>query len=148
VLSFVGCTMARTERRESDMSERNATVTWWEIQVDDVAKAAAFYGTVFGWAFQYPMGDDYGLIMSPAGDMIGGLDGSSTEAPAPEGRRTRIYVSVDDLESTLAKVASAGGTVRTERTLISEEFGYWADFTDPSGITVGLVTDQPPAAVS
>jgi predicted enzyme related to lactoylglutathione lyase len=118
-------------------------VMWWEIQVDDVEKARAFYGEVFGWSFEMPMGPTYAIAIAD-GEMVGGLDGNKSGG-ASDGRTTRIYVAVADMEAVLAKVQSNGGNVVQTRTLITEEFGWYAIVTDPSGVTVGLSTPNPQA---
>jgi predicted enzyme related to lactoylglutathione lyase len=119
-------------------------VVWWEIQVEDVDQACAFYGAVFGWTFQTPMGPSYAIILAD-GDMVGGI-ANSTGAAASGVRTTRIYLDTSDMESTLAKVESNGGKVVDSRALISEEFGWYATFTDPSGVLIGLSTSNPPSS--
>lgn len=121
------------------MSEQNGTVTWWELQVTDLEKAQAFYGATFGWSFQ-SLWENFVMVTGPDGAPIGGLDSGTGQGEPPAGRGVRIYVQVADLEATLEKVTGAGGTVTTPRTLITEENGWYATFTDPSGLTLGLLT--------
>ena len=118
------------------------TVTWWELQVTDLEQAKTFYGSVFGWAFQ-PFGDGYAMVTAPDGTPLGGLDSDTGKGEQPAGRTSRIYVQVADLEQTLKAVESAGGSIVADRQLISEEFGWWAMFADPSGLKLGLVTSNP-----
>ena len=56
----------------------------------------------------------------------------------------RLYAGVDDLEATQAAAVAAGGKVLKERTLISEEMGYWGLIEDPNGHEFGLWTSNPP----
>ena len=42
-----------------------------------------------------------------------------------------------------ALVASAGGIVKAERTPIGPEMGWYGEFADPSGVTIGLHTSVP-----
>jgi predicted enzyme related to lactoylglutathione lyase len=123
-------------------AQQNDTVTWWELQVSDLEPARAFYGAVFGWTFQ-PFGDDFLMASAPDGTPLGGLDGGTGKGESPAGRGVRVYVQVEDLEATLAKVTAAGGAVTTPRTVITEEYGWFATFTDPSGLTLGLVSSNP-----
>ena len=118
------------------------TVTWWELQVTDLAQAQEFYGSVFGWSFQ-PSGDGYAMVTAPDGTPLGGLDSDTNKGKEPAGRVSRVYVQVAELEQTLKTIEANGGTIVANRTLISEEFGWWAMFADPSGLTVGLVTSNP-----
>jgi uncharacterized protein len=125
------------------MSEsQNNTVTWWELQVSDLAEAQAFYGAVFGWSFQ-AFGPGFVAAAAPDGTPLGGLDSETGKGQEPAGRGARIYVSVEDLEQTLKAVEASGGTVEKTRTLISEEFGWWALFSDPSGLKIGLTSSNP-----
>jgi predicted enzyme related to lactoylglutathione lyase len=118
-------------------------VAWWEIQVDDVERACTFYGAVFGWTFQTPMGPSYAIILAD-GAMVGGI--AEAQGPAASSERvTRVYLGTEDMESTLAKVEAGGGKTVDARALISEEFGWYATFTDPSGVLIGLSTTNPPA---
>lgn len=125
----------------------NSPVSWWEIQVDDLEPAKKFYGEVFGWTFRtYEAMDGYEL--AHVGDtMVGALhrvDG------AVSGRHIHVVFDADaradhTLEDLLASVASAGGVVVKERTLIAEGMGWFATVTDPSGLTFDLSTNRPQA---
>jgi uncharacterized protein len=118
------------------------TVNWWELQVTDLDEAKRFYGAVFGWSFQ-SFGEGYEMITTPDGTPIGGLDNQTGKGEQPTGRGSRIYVAVTALEQTLDAVAANGGTVEQKRTLIAEDYGWWALFTDPSGLKIGLTTSNP-----
>jgi uncharacterized protein len=136
--------MTEATEVQAPAAQQNNTVTWWELQVPDLEQGKAFYGAVFGWTFQ-PFGDDFELASGADGAPIGGLDGRTGKGESPAGRGVRVYVQVEDLEATLAKVTAAGGAVTTPRTLITEEYGWFAYFTDPSGLTLGLATSNPAA---
>lgn len=124
-------------------AQQNNTITWWELQISGELEAAkAFYAAAFGWTFQ-PMGDDFVMAVGADGMPMGGLDSGTHKGESPAGRGVRVYVQVDDLEATLARITAAGGAVTTPRTLITEEFGWFATFTDPSGLTLGLATSNP-----
>lgn len=110
---------------------------WTELGVRDLDRAAAFLTAVFGWEVA-PFGPDY-YVASLDGDQVAGL--YRWPDPVPDG--VRVYVSVADLEATLATVQAAGGTVEHTRTEIAPERGWWADFRDPDGTLLGLMTDRP-----
>jgi uncharacterized protein len=113
------------------------TVTWWEIPVQDLEQAKTFYTAVFGWSYA-PFGEGYvGILAGEA--MIGGLSTAESEAV---GDGVRIYVQVDDLEAVLATVEASGGSVKTPRTEIGGDMGWWANFTDPDGRIIGLATNN------
>ena len=73
---------------------------------------------VFGWTFPIA-GPDF-VVVFDGTEQIGQLYASSEQV---SGRGIRMYFDTDDLEGILAKVASAGGIVKTERTPISPEMG-------------------------
>lgn len=112
--------------------------SWWDILVDDLEVAQNFYSAVFGWTFP-TSGPDF-VVVYDGTEPVGQLYASSEHV---SGRGIRMYFDTDDLESILAKVASAGGTVKTERALISPDMGWYGEFTDPSGVTIGLHTSVP-----
>jgi predicted enzyme related to lactoylglutathione lyase len=114
------------------------TVTWWEIPASDLSAAKDFYGTVFGWTFT-PFGEGYLGIMNGA-DLIGGL-WSAEEGSVGDG--IRVYVNVADIETTLAAVESAGGSVATARQEVGGDMGWWASFKTPDGRLVGLCSGTP-----
>jgi predicted enzyme related to lactoylglutathione lyase len=117
------------------------SVTWWEIPAADLETAQRFYGAVFGWAFQ-PFGDGY-VAVSNGPDMIGGIWQTTDEDSVGDG--IRIYVSVADLEATLATVEANDGTTATERKKIGSDMGWWASFRAPDGRLICIWSDSPAA---
>ena len=115
----------------------NNAVAWWEHRVGDLQSAQKFYGEVFGWKFT-SFGEDYVVINGPESEMpIGALIKDKKEG-------ARLFAGVEDLEATLAATVAAGGKVVTERTLISDEFGWYAMIQDADGHEFGLCTMAPP----
>ncbi|MBU4337044.1 MAG: hypothetical protein KJ548_10765, partial [Actinobacteria bacterium] len=92
---------------------------------------------VFGWQIE-PFGDDYRIATS-RGRQVAGL--YRWQVPLPDG--VRVYVSVADLEATLARVEAAGGKVEHARTAIAPEMGWWADLRDVDGSLIGITTANP-----
>src|SRR5919112_5634660 len=98
-------------RRRSQM----ARVVHFEIQVDDVERAKAFYTAAFDWSFQdwgQQFGATYwGITTGPEGEL--GINGGLLERPAPtpgSGQGTNAYVctvAVDDYDSTERRVLEA-----------------------------------------
>lgn len=114
------------------------TVTWWEIPVQDLEKAKAFYGAVFGWTIE-PFGEGFVGAFAD-GAMIGGL-AEAADGEVAEG--VRIYVNVADLEATIAAAAANGGAEKTARQEVGGDMGWWANVTDPQGRVIGLATMIP-----
>ncbi|MGN8247061.1 VOC family protein [Cellulomonas soli] len=108
-------------------------ITHIDIPVDDLARATAFYGGLFGWDIQEVPGfEGYPMWQAPNKISGGGL------APRSNGFRSpRSYVEVDSIDDALAKVTALGGTVAMPKSEISPT-SWWAVFVDPDGNEVGL----------
>src|SRR5688500_15553052 len=107
----------------------------WELMVNDVERAKAFYGRVFGWKFS-SYGPEYTMI-DTGGTPGGGLMPRPASAPAAA---LNVYFEVSDLEQTLDDVVEAGGTVAVPRTEIPP--GWFAMIVDPDGIAVGILQSR------
>jgi predicted enzyme related to lactoylglutathione lyase len=101
-----------------------------EIPTTDPQKSKDFYGAVFGWQCE----DSGDYVMWRAH----GVNGGFTKESAPAEGGVLLYIEVEDIEKKLADVVSAGGTKLTEKTKISDEFGFFALFKDPCANTLGL----------
>ncbi|MGH2595098.1 MAG: VOC family protein [Actinomycetota bacterium] len=118
-------------------------VVHFEIPVDDLERAKAFYTTVFDWEPQAFPDMQYTIVtttpvdeqtMRPTspGAINGGLMDRSDKTPTPV-----ITIGVDSVEEALKKVEAEGGTVITPSTPIPGmgAFGY---FKDSEGNVMGL----------
>ncbi len=106
----------------------------FEIMTRDTEKAKAFYGTLFDWKFDDATMPGYTLINAGV-DPSGGLFKSPSSA---HGSCVNVYIQVQDIDGTLKKVRDLGGKVIVEKTAIPNT-GHFAMFTDPEGITVGIM---------
>lgn len=119
-------------------------VVHFEIPADDVARAKAFYGSVFGWQLHdYDMGEgsytiaqtvpvDEQQVPTEPGAINGGMMQRSPATPNPV-----ITIEVDAIDDTLKAIEEEGGSVVTPRTEIPN-MGWFAYFKDPEGNTMGL----------
>ena len=120
------------------MSDRDGRFVWYELLTTDMAGASLFYGRVTGWeardasdAFRY-------TVLSAGTTEIGGL----MELP-PEARRMGAtprwvgYVAVDDIDATVNKLRSLGGSVFVPPT--DTNIGRVSIVADPQTATFGLV---------
>ncbi len=119
------------------------TVKWWELPVSDIAAAQTFYSAVFGWTYTSFGDDDSYAGITYDGQLIGGLYRADDVVGGDPTVRT--YINVGDLEATFAAAEAAGGSVRTPRTEIGGDMGWWAELSDPDGRWIGLCTSSPPA---
>jgi uncharacterized protein len=125
-------------------------VVHFEIPVDDVDAAKAFYGGVFGWELsEFGEGQRYviatttptGPDFRPAepGAINGALMPRTADAPGPV-----LVVGVESIEAHLAKVEAAGGAVVRSKTEVPG-MGWYAYVGDAQGNVVGLWETMPPS---
>ncbi len=118
-------------------------VVHFEIPVDDLDRAKAFYESVFGWGVHTLPEMDYTIAMTTAvdettqmplepGAINGGLMGRSDKTPAPV-----ITIQVDAIDEALKRIEAEGGGTVQPRTEIPG-MGAFAYFTDSEGNVVGL----------
>jgi uncharacterized protein len=126
------------------MDKPNA-VGWFDIYVEDMARAVAFYEAVFGHRME-PIGDPTGETLMrafPANMSVYGAAGalvkSAHSRPGPGG--TMIYFSVADCVTEQARVAEAGGRVVRPKFSIGQ-FGWVTLCVDTEGNMFGLSSMQ------
>lgn len=114
-------------------------VGWFEIYVENMPRARAFYEEVFGVELE-PLGDggpelwkfpqsmtDYG-----ASGALARMDGIETG-----GNSVLVYFTCSDCATELARVSGAGGKVQQEKFSIGE-YGFIALAIDTEGNMIGL----------
>ncbi len=103
-----------------------------EVAGKDPAKLQGFFGDLFGWQMNTDNPMNYGVFN--LSDEIGGGVG-----PAPEGQpgHAIFYVGVDDVEASLAKAESLGGS-RLFGPMAVPDGPTIGHFADPEGNVVGL----------
>jgi hypothetical protein len=120
-------------------------VVHFEIQADDVARAAKFYEKVLGWKISQIMkkeegGMDYWGITTAEGGH--GINGGLYERPKEkEDEKFYLYdctIEVADLDKTIADFKAAGGTITKEKMEIPG-VGFFAGAKDTEGNRLGLM---------
>ncbi len=110
-----------------------------EIPAKDLEMASAFYREAFGWDINQPPGfEGYRTFAAPGGP--GGGFPQVDEHNVRPGQVT-IYISTDDIDSSLAKIESLGGKTVMPKTEIPG-VGWFGTFTDPTGNTLALFTSR------
>ena len=112
---------------------------FFEIQADDVQRAAKFYKTVFDWKMNRNPGVPIEYYDIETGDSRGGLLQRPVQAPSLE-QGTNAFVcslEVDNFDATAAKIMSNGGQVALEKFPVVGRCwqGY---FIDTEGNTFGI----------
>ena len=130
-----------------------ARAVHFEIQVDDVERAKAFYAAVFDWSYQdwsQQVGATYwGITTGPRDEP--GIDGGFVErsAPAPaEGQGANAYtctMAVADYDATEHRILEAGGRVAVPKTALVG-MAWQGYYLDTEGNTFGVHQPDPQAA--
>ncbi len=114
-----------------------------EIPSRDPKVNARFYGDAFGWKLDHAPEADYWMFATEGGPG-GGFPGTEGPSGSKVGE-VLIYIETDDIEASLAKIASLGGKTLMPKTEITG-MGWYAFFADPSGNKVGLYKGMQPQA--
>ncbi len=122
------------------MSKMNA-VGWFDIFVDDMDRAVAFYETLLGSSLE-SMGDPTGesqMMSFPADMSVYGAGGALTKSPhaSPGVGGTIVYFMVEDCAVQQERVAQAGGTVIRPKFSIGD-FGWILLCQDTEGNMIGF----------
>lgn len=122
-------------------------VVHFEIYVQDMARAKAFYEAVLGVQLQrmdvpssdtemdmwfFPMADDGGMSSYGAGGMLVKMDGF-----ASGGSGTLVYFNSDDCAVQAERAAAHGGSVFQEKTSLGEH-GFCSLARDTEGNLIGF----------
>lgn len=116
-------------------------LNWFEISVNDIARAKKFYETIFSIQMEEMDMPGMKMVSFPydyiSGKLSGALAQSDMHKPSADG--VKVYFNGNpDLDSALSKVEAAGGKVVMPKTKISDEIGYMAFFIDTEGNAVAL----------
>ena len=119
-------------------------VGWFEIPVNDMDRAIAFYEEVFKVEIQ--LVDFGGILMGwfPDRGNVVGAQGTliKQESYVPSQEGTLVYFLSDDVQNELDRVESAGGIIYQPKTQISPEHGYMGVFVDSEGNRVALHSNK------
>jgi predicted enzyme related to lactoylglutathione lyase len=107
-----------------------------EIPAVDTKAAGTFYRDVFNWTVDTDNSFDYVMFQAEGGPGGGFTKvGQNNTEPGD----VVIYIDVDDIEASLAKIGSLGGQTLTGKTEVPG-MGWFAIFADPTGNAIGLWT--------
>lgn len=118
-------------------------ISWFEIYVDDMERAKAFYGAVFECEFERLNSGDVEMWAFPndmerygAGGALVRIDGMK-----PGGNSVMIYFDCADCAVEAGRVGDAGGKLLREKFSIGE-YGFIALAHDSEGNMIGLHSQQ------
>lgn len=123
------------------MNPPTHAIAWFEIPVQDLDRAQAFYEAVTGQPLRREaMGPSQGAVFAyapPHG--VGGALMCGPTAPAPAQGGTLVYLDASpSLDAALSRACAAGGQVALPRQALPPGMGFFAHITDPDGNRVGL----------
>ncbi len=116
---------------------KHEKIDYVEFGSSDLAATKSFFESVFGWSF-VDYGPDYTAFSNEGLD--GGFYTSSSSSTTEAGGALVVFYS-DDLEATLEKVQSAGGTICKE--IFSFPGGRRFQFIEPGGNELAVWGDDP-----
>ena len=114
-------------------------VIWFEIYVQDMARAKNFYEAVLQLTLARLNNPDLEMCSFPMDMNKAGAGGALTkmEGVPSGGNSTLVYFSCVDCALEAGRVAAAGGLIRREKTAIGEN-GFIALAVDTEGNMFGL----------
>jgi len=126
---------------------KNNMVGWFEIPVNNMDRAIAFYEEVFDLNMQRKDFGPLQMAWFPFKEDGLGSPGSLVHhkdfyKPSTDGVLIYLTAHSGDLENELSKVESAGGKIIQHKTHISEEYGFMALIMDTEGNRVALHSRQ------
>ena len=114
-------------------------VCWFEIYVDDMARAKAFYETVFQTTLEKLHSDAIEMWAFPMQSDLWGAGGSLVKMEGFSAGRnsTLVYFSCDDCAVEQARAEKAGGQLQRGKFSIGQ-YGFIALVLDSEGNMIGL----------
>ena len=93
----------------NDVYKQHGAFSWSELLVDDVDSAIGFYTDVIGWEIEeMEMPQHKYYVLKAGGVPVGGIMGKpESYKQVPDNWGT--YITVNDVDETLAKAEAAGG---------------------------------------
>lgn len=118
-------------------------VGWFEIYVQDMARAKSFYESMLGVQLNKLPNADFDLMAFPSDMTTYGAGGAlvKMEGMPSGGNSTLVYFSCPDCGSVAQRAAASGGAVFRDKFSIGE-YGFIALCTDTEGNMFGLHSMQ------
>ena len=107
---------------------------WSQLSTTDTTGALEFYSALVGWEKKGEPAPGY-HVFGRGDEMLGGITGlecgNVTQGWMP-------YITVKDLDATLALVEGLGGSIMVPQIPLPDECGRIAVIKDPQGVVTGL----------
>jgi len=114
-------------------------VRWFEVYVQDMARARAFYETVLGVTLSRLGGPDMEMWTFPSQPGASGAGGALVQVPgvASGGSGTMVYFGCADCALEEGRVVAAGGRIYRPKMSIGQ-YGFISLVFDTEGNMIGL----------
>ncbi len=114
-------------------------VGWFELYVQDLPRARAFYQAVLGVTLEPLEAGDIEMFAFPMDPNASGAGGALIRVPGVPsgGTGTMVYFNCEDCAVEESRVEDAGGTVERPKMSIGE-YGFVSVIKDPDGNLFGL----------
>lgn len=107
---------------------------WNQLNTSDPAAALDFYSKLVGWEMAGEPMPGY-HVFKVGDEMLGGV----TEPTEPgAGPSWMPYITVTNIDETLANVEGLGGEILAPKSPLPEDGGFMAVIKDPTGSVTGL----------
>ena len=120
-------------------SMRHGAFSWGELMTSDQEAAKAFYSILFGWQTEEMAMEGMSYTVVKVGDdPVGGImqqPPECQEMPPAWG----LYVTVDNVDATAARVEELGGKILRPPTDIPD-VGRFCVLQDPQGAVISAIT--------
>jgi predicted enzyme related to lactoylglutathione lyase len=113
---------------------------WYDLISEEPDAAETFYAGVFGWTFEDSTTADYRLIRNGEAT-IGGITSTDDRDPDFTESRWLATVSVEDVDTAVGQVESAGGEVLVQPVDVRNR-GRLAAVQDPAGAELVLLRSE------
>ena len=125
-----------SEETSNEMDTTPGIISWNELMTRDAEASAKFYTALFGWTREdMDMGGSTYALFKTKGRPVGGM-----VVLPPEAESMPVmwmgYVTVENLEASMAKAVELGAEVHKGITTIP--MGSFAILSDPQGAVFGL----------
>lgn len=114
-------------------------LSYFEIPVQDMNRAIAFYSSTFGLTFERENIDGNDMALFPSEPMREGATGALAKGDSytPSRHGARLYFSTSDIDDTMRRAIDAGGKLIYPKT-DTGDYGLVAEFEDSEGNCIAL----------